>query len=55
MESGNLMSAVAMLNQGKINVKPIISKEAHMSEGAEWFEKLKRPEDLVKVILKDEE
>ena len=48
-------SAVNILNQGKIDVEPLISKEVPMSEGAEWFEKLKKPESLVKVILRDEE
>lgn len=48
-------AAVDMLNQGKIDVEPLISKEVPMSQGAEWFEKLKRPEELVKVILRDEE
>jgi len=47
-------SAVDMLNQGKIDVGPIISKEAPMDQGAEWFEKLKKPDELVKVILKGE-
>ena len=48
-------AAVEMLNHGNINPEPIISREVPMSEGAQWFEKLKRPEDLVKVILTDEE
>jgi 2-desacetyl-2-hydroxyethyl bacteriochlorophyllide A dehydrogenase len=48
-------SAVDMLNHGKIDVEPLISEEVPMSQGAEWFEKLKRPEGLVKVILRDEE
>ncbi len=48
-------SAVAMLNQWKIEVEPIISKEVPMRQGAEWFARLKTPEDLVKVILKDED
>ena len=44
-------SAVDMLNQGKVDVAPLISKEVPMSEGADWFEKLKKPEELVKVVL----
>ena len=40
-----------MLNQGKVDVGPLISKEVPMSEGADWFEKLKKPEELVKVVL----
>ena len=47
-------TAVDMLNSGNIDVSPIISKEVPMSEGALWFEKLKRPEELVKVVLSDE-
>lgn len=48
-------SAVDMLNQGDIDVVPVISKEVPMNQGAEWFEKLKKPEELVKVILRGEE
>ena len=48
-------SAVAMLNSGSIDPEPIISEIVPMGEGALWFEKLKRPEELVKVILKEEE
>lgn len=48
-------AAVDLLNSGKINVTPIISKEVPMSQGAQWFEKLKQPEELVKVVLTDEE
>lgn len=48
-------SAVDMLNRGKIDVAPLISREVPMNQGAEWFEKLKKPEELVKVILKEEE
>lgn len=48
-------AAAALLNEGKINVEPLISEEVPMSRGAEWFERLKKPESLVKVILRDEE
>ena len=48
-------SAVAMLNSGSIDPEPIISEVVPMGQGALWFEKLKRPEELVKVILKEEE
>ncbi len=48
-------SAVDMLNRGDIDVDPVISREVPMSQGAEWFEKLKKPEELVKVILRAEE
>lgn len=46
--------AVSMMNQKEIDVKPIISKEVPMSEGALWFEKLKKPDDLIKVVLIEE-
>lgn len=48
-------SAVDMLNSGSIDPEPIISKEVPMEQAAQWFEKLKRPVELVKVILKEEE
>lgn len=47
-------SAVDMLNSGSIDPEPIISEEVPMGQAAEWFEKLKKPEALVKVILKEE-
>lgn len=48
-------SAVDMLNQGKVDVKPIISEEVPMRHAAKWFEILKNPEGFIKVVLKDEE
>ncbi|MEJ2056419.1 MAG: alcohol dehydrogenase catalytic domain-containing protein [Desulfofustis sp.] len=47
-------SAVEMLNSGKIDPDPIISKEVPMGQAAKWFEKLKKPVELVKVILTEE-
>jgi threonine dehydrogenase-like Zn-dependent dehydrogenase len=47
--------AVNMLNMGIVDVTPIITKEAPMSQGAQWFENLKKPDNLVKVILIDKE
>lgn len=47
-------AAVAMFNEGQIDVESLISKEVPMSQGAEWFEKLKKPEELVKVVLTEE-
>jgi threonine dehydrogenase-like Zn-dependent dehydrogenase len=44
-----------MLNNGRIDPEPVISEEVPMGQAAQWFEKLKRPEELVKVILKEEE
>ena len=48
-------SAVEMLNSGSIDPQPIISEEVPMEQAAQWFEKLKRPEELVKVILRGED
>jgi L-iditol 2-dehydrogenase len=48
-------AAVEMLNNGRIDPEPVISEEVPMGQAAQWFEKLKRPEELVKVILKEEE
>ena len=47
--------AVEMLNNGNIDVSPIISKEVPMDEGPQWFERLKKPEELIKVILTSED
>lgn len=47
-------SAVDMLNSGSIDPDPIISEEVPMGQAAKWFEKLKKPVELVKVILKEE-
>ena len=45
--------AVDMMNSGMVDVKPIISVEAPMSEGAYYFDKLANdPGELIKVILK---
>lgn len=47
-------SAVDMLNSGNIDPDPIISEEVPMGQAAIWFEKLKKPVGLVKVILTEE-
>jgi L-iditol 2-dehydrogenase len=52
---GDFKSAVDILNSGAIDPEPIISEEVPMMQGAQWFEKLKKPEGLVKVILTEEE
>ena len=48
-------AAVRMLNMGIVDITPIISKEVPMSQGAEWFDKLTKSNNLVKVILIDKE
>lgn len=46
--------AAALINAGKVDVKPMLSVEAHMSEGEKYFKKLAfDPGDLIKVILTD--
>ena len=47
--------AVELLNHGKIDVSSIISKEVPMNQGPQWFERLKKPEELIKIILTSEE
>ncbi len=43
---------VDLLNQGKINVKPLISAEITLDQAKEYFEKLKNHEDnLIKVVV----
>lgn len=43
---------VDLLNNGKLNLEPMISVAAPIAEGAEWFRKLaKDPGPLIKVIL----
>ncbi len=45
---------VGLLNDGKLNVKPLISKEIRLDEAAAYFEKLKNHEDnLIKVVVVD--
>ncbi|MCR5580285.1 MAG: alcohol dehydrogenase catalytic domain-containing protein [Pseudobutyrivibrio sp.] len=46
---------VDLLNQGKLNVDPLISKVVHLDEAITYFEKLKNHEDnLIKVVVVDE-
>ena len=47
--------AVELLNSGTIDVSSIISKEVPMHQGPQWFERLKKPEELIKIILTSEE
>ncbi|MCR4657865.1 MAG: alcohol dehydrogenase catalytic domain-containing protein [Lachnospiraceae bacterium] len=45
---------VALLNEGKLSVQPLISKEIRLDEAAVYFEKLKNHEDnLIKVVVVD--
>lgn len=45
---------VDLLNQGKLNAAPLISKEITLEQGIEYFEKLKNHEDnLIKVVVVD--
>jgi len=45
---------VDLLNQGRLNVEPLISKEITLDQGIEYFEKLKNHEDnLIKVVVVD--
>ena len=46
---------VALLNEGKLDVEPLISKEIHLDEAITYFEKLKNHEDnLIKVVVVDD-
>ena len=45
---------VDLLNAGKLNVQPLISKEVRLDEAITYFEKLKNHEDnLIKVVVTD--
>ncbi|MBR4831333.1 MAG: alcohol dehydrogenase catalytic domain-containing protein [Butyrivibrio sp.] len=47
---------VDLLNQGKLNVQPLISKVVHLDEAITYFDKLKNHEDnLIKVVVVDED
>ena len=49
---GEYPDVLDMINQGKINVNAVLSKEAPLSEGVEWFQKLYHKEKgLMKVVL----
>lgn len=53
---GEYPAVLDMLSRKQIDIRPLLSVEAPLSEGAEWFDKLyNNEEDLVKVILKPEE
>ncbi len=53
---GEYPAVLDMLSRKQINIDPLVSVEAPLSEGTRWFQKLyNNEEDLVKVILKPEE
>lgn len=46
---------VGLLNEGKLDVRPLISKEIRLDEAVTYFEKLKNHEDnLIKVVVADD-
>lgn len=50
--NGEYPAALDMIARGEINVDAILSKEAPLSEGAKWFQKLyNKEEGLIKVVL----
>lgn len=50
--NGEYPEILALISQGKLNVKSILSAEAPLAEGAEWFRRLYNKEKgLLKVIL----
>jgi L-iditol 2-dehydrogenase len=49
---GEYPDILNLINQKKLDVNAVLSKEAPLSEGAEWFEKLyRREKGLLKVVL----
>ncbi|MCF8335602.1 MAG: galactitol-1-phosphate 5-dehydrogenase [Bacteroidales bacterium] len=53
---GEYPAVLDMLSRKEIDIQPLLSVEAPLSEGAQWFYKLyNKEDDLVKVILKPEE
>ena len=53
---GEYPAVLDMFSRKQIDTRPLVSIEAPLSKGAEWFHKLyKKEKDLVKVILKPEE
>ena len=45
---------VQLLNEGKVDAAPLISKEIRLDEAVTYFEKLKNHEDnLIKVVVLD--
>ncbi len=51
--NGEYPEILQLVSEGKLNVKSILSAEAPLAEGAEWFNRLYNKEKgLMKVILK---
>ena len=49
---GEYEEVLSMMQKGIVDVKPLISKVAPLSEGAQWFQRLyQKEEGLNKVIL----
>ena len=53
--AGEYTDALEGIADGSIQVKPLISKIAHLKDGNEWFQKLHAGEDCFKVILTPDE
>ncbi|MEZ0487243.1 galactitol-1-phosphate 5-dehydrogenase [Fibrella aquatica] len=51
--NGEYEAALSLISSGKINVEAILSAEAPLTEGANWFNRLQAKEKgLIKVVLK---
>lgn len=48
---GDYPASLAMLAQGKVQVEPLITAIAPLSDGANWFDRLYNEQDLLKVVL----
>ncbi|MCH8193391.1 MAG: galactitol-1-phosphate 5-dehydrogenase [Planctomycetes bacterium] len=49
---GEYPACLEMMSRGSIQVEPLISTTAPLSEGAQWFDRLSRPDSgLLKVVL----
>jgi L-iditol 2-dehydrogenase len=50
--AGEYPQAIELMSRGKINVKPLITAIAPLTDGPDWFERLyAREPDLLKVVL----
>jgi L-iditol 2-dehydrogenase len=50
--AGEYPQAIELMSRGKINVKPLITAVAPLTDGPDWFERLyAREPNLLKVIL----
>ncbi len=51
--NGEYEAALALISSGRINVEAILSAEAPLDEGADWFRRLyEKEKGLIKVVLK---